>query len=99
MKVLVDLCVVPIGQGVSVAKEVIACERIIRESGLKSQLHAYGTNIEGDWDEVFAVVKRCHQELHEEGVVRISSTLRVGTRSDKAQGLKDKVDRVERGLK
>jgi len=44
MKVIVDLCVVPLGVGLSVSSYVAACERVIAEAGLKSQLHAYGTN-------------------------------------------------------
>jgi len=95
MHVLVDLCVVPLGVGVSVSKEVAACERILEEAGLKTRLHAYGTNVEGDWDAVFAAVKRCHEVLHAQGVPRISSTLRVGTRTDRAQTMDDKVRSVE----
>lgn len=95
MRVLVDLCVVPLGVGVSVSKEVAACERILQEAGLVTRLHAYGTNIEGEWDAVFAAVKRCHEVLHEMGVPRISSTLRVGTRVDRQQSLDDKVRSVQ----
>ena len=57
MKAIVDLCVVPLGVGVSVTEYVTACERILKEAGLKTQLHAYGTNIEGEWDAVFAAIK------------------------------------------
>jgi uncharacterized protein (TIGR00106 family) len=99
MHVLVDLCVVPLGVGVSVSKEVAACERILQEAGLKTRLHAYGTNVEGDWDAVFAAVKRCHEVLHAQGVPRISSTLRVGTRTDRAQTMDDKVRSVEEKLR
>ncbi len=98
MHVIVDLCVVPIGIGVSVSKQVAVCERIIEEAGLKRQLHAYGTNIEGEWDEVFAVVKRCHEKLHELGVPRISSSARFGTRMDKPFSIEDKVRSVEEKL-
>ncbi len=98
MKVLVDLSVVPIGVGVSVSKYVVACERVLKEAGLKTMLHAYGTNIEGEWDEVFAAVRRCHEVVHEMGAPRVSSTLRVGTRTDRAQSLQDKLDSVERQM-
>lgn len=47
MKVIMDLCIVPLGVGVSVSEYVAACEKIINEDGLNSSLHAYGTNIEG----------------------------------------------------
>jgi uncharacterized protein (TIGR00106 family) len=99
MKVIADLCVVPIGVGVSVSKYVTACERIFAEAGLKTKLHAYGTNSEGGWDEVFAAVKRCHEVLHEMGAPRISSSMRFGTRTDRAQSMEDKVRSVEEKLR
>jgi uncharacterized protein (TIGR00106 family) len=69
MKVIADLCVVPMGIGVSVSKEVAVCERILAEAGLKTKLHAYGTNIEGEWDDVFAAIKRCHEAIHAVGAL------------------------------
>ena len=98
MRVIADLCVVPIGVGVSVSREIAACERVLAEAGLKTKLHAYGTNIEGEWDEVFAAIKRCHEVVHAMGAPRISSSLRFGTRTDRAQTMEDKVRSVERKL-
>jgi uncharacterized protein (TIGR00106 family) len=95
MKVIADLCVVPIGVGVSVSRYVAACERVLREAGLSHTLHAYGTNIEGEWDDVFAAIRRCHEVVHEMGAPRISSTLRFGTRTDREQTMRDKVESVE----
>jgi uncharacterized protein (TIGR00106 family) len=94
MHVIVDLCVVPMGVGVSVSRYIAACEQVIQDAGLAHQLHAYGTNIEGEWEEVFAVVKRCHEVVHEMGAPRISTTLRVGTRTDRTQSMDDKVRSV-----
>ena len=45
MKVLVDLCVVPLGVGVSLSPYVAACQKVLAETGLKTALHSYGTNI------------------------------------------------------
>ena len=95
MKVIVDLCVVPIGVGLSVSKYIAECEKIIKNAGLKSMLHAYGTNIEGEWDDVFSAVKKCHEKVHEMGAPRISSTLRVGTRTDREQSMDDKIKSVQ----
>ena len=95
MKVIVDLCVIPLGVGVSVSDYVAACERVLRDAELKTKLHAFGTNIEGEWDEVFAAVKRCHETVHAMGAPRISATLRVGTRTDRDQSMSDKVHSVE----
>ena len=49
------------------SKEIAACERVLAEAGLKTKLHAYGTNIEGEWDDVFAAIKRCHEVVHAHG--------------------------------
>jgi uncharacterized protein (TIGR00106 family) len=98
MRVIADVCVVPIGIGVSVSKEIGVCQRIFAEAGLKTKLHAYGTNLEGEWDAVFAAIKRCHEVLHEMGVPRISSSLRFGTRVDREQTMEDKVRSVEEKL-
>jgi uncharacterized protein (TIGR00106 family) len=99
MKVIADLCVVPIGIGTSVSREVAACERVLAEAGLSTRLHAYGTNIEGEWDEVFAAIKRCHEVLHGMGVPRITSSLRFGTRVDREQHIEDKIRSVEDKLR
>ena len=98
MNVIMDLCVVPIGVGVSVSKYVAACGRILAEAGLSHQLHAYGTNIEGVWDEVMAAVKRCHEVVHDMGAPRISTTIKLGTRTDRGQTMQDKITSVERKL-
>ena len=98
MKVIADLCVVPVGVGVSVSAHVAACQRILQEAGLTIQLHAYGTNIEGEWDTVFAAIKRCHEVVHEMGAPRISTSLKIGTRTDRAQTMADKVSSVVRKL-
>jgi uncharacterized protein (TIGR00106 family) len=98
MKVLVDVSIVPIGVGVSLSGYVAACERVLQDAGLHPQLHAYGTNVEGEWDRVFAAVKRCHEVLHQMGAPRISTTMRVGTRTDRDQSLQDKIDSVRAKL-
>lgn len=98
MKVIADLCIIPIGVGVSLSKYVAECERVIRESGLKAQLHAYGTNVEGDWDLVMGVLKRCHEAVHALGAPRISTTIKLGTRVDREQTMEDKVRSVESKL-
>jgi uncharacterized protein (TIGR00106 family) len=54
---------------------------------------------EGSWDDVMKVIGQCHAMLHENGVVRIQSDIRVGSRTDKKQSHKDKVEAVEKLLK
>ena len=98
MKVILDLCIVPLGVGVSLSPYVAACERVLTDAGLKTALHAYGTNVEGEWDQVLAAVKRCHDVVHDMGAPRISTTIKLGTRTDRAQTMEDKVRSVEAKL-
>ena len=98
MKAIVDLCVVPLGVGVSVSEYVVACERVVKEAGLESRLHSYGTNIEGEWDAVFAAIKKCHETVHAMGAPRISTIIKVGTRTARDQTMDDKVRSVQTKL-
>ena len=94
MKVMVDLCVIPIGVGVSLSEYIAECTKVLRESGLKTQLHAYGTIIEGEWDAVFDAVRKCHEAVHQKGAPRIATTIKVGTRVDRSQTMEEKVESV-----
>ena len=98
MRVIVDFCIVPIGVGVSLGSYIDECEKILLKAGLKTHLHGYGTNVEGEWDEVMKAIKDCHQALHDMGVPRISSTIRLGTRTDREQTIEDKIRSVEEKL-
>ena len=98
MKVIADFTLVPIGTGVSLSPYVAACEKVLRSAGLKVQLHANGTNLEGDWDAVFAAVKRCHEAVHGMGAPRIFTVLIIGTRIDREQTLEEKIASVEKQL-
>ncbi len=94
MHVIMDLCVVPMGVGLSVSEYVAACHVVLKKAGLKTELHAYGTNIEGEWDEVMAAVKKCHKKVHNMGSPRITTTIKLGTRTDRQQTMEDKVASV-----
>ena len=98
MKVIADVSLVPLGVGISLSKYITACERVFREAGLKINLHAYGTNLEGEWEDVMAAIKRCHEVVHEMGAPRISTNIRLGTRTDREQSMEDKVQSVRAKL-
>ena len=99
MKVIIDLCVVPVGVGVSVSRHVAACQQVLEDAGLSYNMHAYGTNIEGEWDGVFAAVKRCHEVVHQMGTPRISTSIKVGTHIDREQTMDKKIKSVREKLK
>ena len=98
MKVIIDLCVVPLGGDASLSRYVAACHKIIQAAGLKHKLHANGTNIEGDYDLVFQTVKKCHERLHAMGAPRIHTIIKMGTRTDRTQTMDEKIDSVTRKL-
>ncbi len=95
MRVIADLCVVPLGVGVSLSKYIAECQKVLEEFEIKTTLHAYGTNLEGEWDEVFLAIRACHERLHGMEVPRVSTTLKFGTRIDRDQSMQDKVESVE----
>jgi uncharacterized protein (TIGR00106 family) len=95
MKVIADLCVVPLGVGVSVSSYVAEAERILEKRGLRPRLHAYGTNLEGEWEEVMEAIREVHERLHQMGVPRITSNMRFGTRTDREQSAQEKIRSVE----
>ncbi len=91
MKALAEIQVIPIGVGVSVRQEVRRAHELIRTSGLKTQLHAYGTNVEGDLDAILETIKQIHETLHADGVQRLSTAIKIGTRTDKDANLEDRL--------
>jgi len=94
MRVIADICVTPLGVGVSTSEYVAACVKVLRKAKLNPHLHAYGTNVEGEWDRVFDALLKCHRVVHAMGAPRISTTIRIGTRTDRKQTIEDKMKSV-----
>ncbi len=95
MWVSIDLCIVPLGVQDSMAPYIAICQEIIENNGLDYELGPNGTALEGEWEEVFECVKACHNAIHSSGVVRIYTTLKVNTRTDREQSFREKVPKVE----
>lgn len=91
MHATAEVQVIPIGSGVSVREEVRRAHALLEEAGLKAELHANGTNLEGDLSEIFDAVERIHETLHAEGTVRIATFIKVATRTDKRPTLAGKL--------
>jgi len=91
MKAVAEIQVIPIGVGVSVRKQVRRAQELLHESGLTLQEHSYGTNVEGELATILEVVERIHEVLHAEGVPRISTAIKLGTRTDKDESLAGKL--------
>jgi uncharacterized protein (TIGR00106 family) len=95
--VLLEFSMAPLGKGESVSPFVARCLEIVETSGLDYRLHAMGTVIEGEWDEVFAVVTKCYEALRPD-CERISVTMKVDAREGARGRLVSKVASVERKL-
>jgi uncharacterized protein (TIGR00106 family) len=91
MKAVAELQVIPIGSGVSVRAQVRRAQELIRESGLVIQEHSFGTNVEGELKTILEVIARIHEVLHAEGVSRLSTAIKLGTRTDKEPDLASKL--------
>jgi uncharacterized protein (TIGR00106 family) len=91
MKAIAEVQVIPIGSGVSVREEVKRAHRLLEEADLGAQLHSNGTNLEGELEDIFAAIARVHETLHAEGTVRLSTHIKVGTRTDKDPSLTGKL--------
>ncbi len=91
MKAVAEIQVVPIGVGVSVREEVKRAHEVLKQSGLRAELHAYGTNVEGEMGSILQAVEEVHEVLHAEGVQRIATFVKLGTRTDKEPNLSGKL--------
>ena len=95
MWVNIDFCLVPIGVGVSLSPYIKTCIHIIERHKLNYEIGPNGTAIEGEWDEVFQCIKHCHEEVHQSGAIRIYTTMKVNTRTDRKQLFTEKVESVK----
>ena len=64
----------------SVSNEVADVQRLMLTCGLSYSMHSAGTTVEGSWDDVMRVIGQAHSMLHEKGIVRIQTDIRVGSR-------------------
>ncbi|MGB7931202.1 MAG: MTH1187 family thiamine-binding protein [Gammaproteobacteria bacterium] len=90
MKATAELQVIPLGQWVSVRKEIRRVIELLQGHDFIIETHASGTNIEGELGGILAAVEQIHEVLHAEGSVRLISLLKLETRIDKTPTLAGK---------
>ena len=95
--VLLDFSMSPLSKGESVSKYVARSLKIVDSSGLDYRLHAMGTVLEGEWDQVFDVVKSCYESMSTD-CDRITCTIKVDARKDASGRLSSKIKSVEDNL-
>jgi uncharacterized protein (TIGR00106 family) len=97
--IIAEISFIPMGAGVSLSGYIGEALTIIEASGLKHEFHSMGTNVEGEFDEVMALVKRCHERFFEMGVPRISTSLKISERCDKPTTMEGKIASVRNAMK
>jgi uncharacterized protein (TIGR00106 family) len=90
--------ITPLGVGESVGAVVADAVRIVRESGLPNETNAMFTIVEGEWDEVMAVVRRCVDAVAEQAP-RVSLVVKVDHRPGVTDMLHTKVATIEEMLR
>lgn len=94
---LIEFSIVPIGSGSSIGDRLAEVLKIVDESGLPYKVNPMGTVVEGEWDELFRLVKKCHETLSKKEE-RVLTTITVDDRKGKPNRLEEKVKSVEKRL-
>ncbi|KAJ5303112.1 hypothetical protein N7476_009911 [Penicillium atrosanguineum] len=79
----------------SFSQQIADIQRLIQQSGLKYVMHATGTTLEGTWDEVSQLIGFAHTLIHQEGIARVQTDIRIQTRTDKVQPIEGHISSVE----
>lgn len=95
--VLVEFSMSPLGKGESVSQYVARSLDVIDRSGLEYRLNPMGTILEGEWDEVFQVVRSCFEAMRQD-CDRITCSIKVDYRKGSKGRLESKVKSVEERL-
>lgn len=94
MSVIIDFSIFPVDKGESVSRYVSRAVKIIKSSGLSYRLGPMGTSIEGEWEEVMALVNRCFDALKED-CSRVYMTIKVDYRRGVSGRMERKIQSVE----
>ena len=95
---VVEFSMFPIDKGESLSKYVARVVDIIDKSGLPHHTCAMGTTVEGNWDEIFNLIKRCHNALRKD-CRRVYTKITVDDRKGPKNRMKGKVESLEKILK
>lgn len=97
MGMLVAFSVVPLGKGASVSPQVARVLKIVDESGVSYKANPMGTVLEGEWDEVMGLVRKCHAEVMKDAE-RVITTITIDDRKGKEERMEKKLASVEEKL-
>ncbi len=94
---VVNFSIVPIGKDSSLSAKVAEVLKIVSESGIDYKLHPMGTILEGDWDEIMRLIKKCHKKILKDSG-RVLTTITIDDRKGRTGRISGKVKSVEKEL-
>ncbi len=94
---VVNFTIVPIGKESGLSSQVAEVLKITSESGISYKLHSMGTILEGDWDEIMRLIKKCHKKILKDSD-RVLTTITIDDRKGRTGRISGKVKSVEKKL-
>lgn len=94
---LVEFSIVPIGKGSSIGDEIAKVLKIVDSSGLPYKVNPMGTVVEGEWNNIMRLIKKCHDAVMKSGE-RVITTISIDDRKGKPNRIEEKVKSVEKRL-
>lgn len=94
---LAEFSIVPVGTGSSIGDKLAEVLKIVDESGLPYKVNPMGTVVEGEWDQIMNLIKRCHDSVMKTGE-RAVTTISIDDRKGKTNRIEEKVKSVEKRI-
>ena len=94
---LVSFSIIPLGSGISLGDKIAEILKIVDRSGLPYKVNPMGTVVEGEWDEIMQLIKKCHKGTMKSGE-RTITTIAIDDRKGKARRIHEKVKSVEKRI-
>lgn len=94
---LVEFSIIPIGSSSSIGDQIAEVLRIVDASGLPYKINPMGTVVEGEWDEIVKLIKKCHKKVMT-SEDRVVTTISIDDRKGKPKRIEEKVKSIERRI-
>jgi uncharacterized protein (TIGR00106 family) len=94
---VVNFSIVPIGKECSLSAKVAEILKVVSESGIDYKLHSMGTILEGEWEEIMRLIKKCHKRILTDSD-RVLTTITIDDRKGRTGRISGKIKSVESKL-
>ncbi len=95
---LMQLTMVPIGEGVSVGKYVADIQKRLKEEGATFKLTDMATLIEGDVPDLLRLLEKIYETPFKNGAIRVVTNITIDDRRDKSISIGDKIEAVKKRI-